>query len=124
MPPVTRAAGGYGPATKINPEATFGREKFQLMFMVGFIAPPAVTDPTQLPDFLGIDWTQSPDEPAVRDAVRGLTGLIALDDAWESVDVFNALRRALSSYRDRKTLPYPAHLRAIELAAKAKGSML
>lgn len=67
------------------------------------------------------------------DAVRGLAGLVALGNAWESVDVFHALNVALQHdtlgfARDRdggrNNLAYFAWLRCRELIDVGQGSVL
>ena len=67
------------------------------------------------------------------DAIRGLAGLIVLGNAWESVDVFNALDVGLqhdslgyAKEREggRNTLAYLAWLRCRELIDSGKSSIL
>jgi hypothetical protein len=90
-----------------------------------------------LPNLL--DWSpdgypsDQVDPKEADDTVRGLAGLVVLGNAWESVDVFNALKVALEldtldfgSLQDggRNTLAYLAWLRCNELIDAGKGSML
>jgi tetratricopeptide (TPR) repeat protein len=124
-------------ALQINPDAHFGREKYQLRALEWIVDPPKVEGWRGLPNFLG--WSpddiygQETDPKEADDAVRGLAGLVVLGNAWESVDVFNALDIALQ--RDslgyergreggRNTLAYLAWLRCRELIDAGKGSML
>jgi len=67
------------------------------------------------------------------EAVRGFAGLVALGNAWESVDIFHALNVALQrdsiGYESRReggrnTLAYFAWLRCRELIDAGKGSIL
>lgn len=84
-------------AIEINPDAHFGREKFQLALMEwakdgapdgkGYFGNAPLTN--YLGDRKLMDWNKA------EDAVEGLAGLIRLGTAWESVDVFAALAEAL-----------------------------
>jgi hypothetical protein len=124
-------------ALEINPNAHFGREKYQLRALEWIVDPPKAKGWGFLPNLLG--WSfgdvygQQTDPKAADDAVRGLAGLIVLGNAWESVDNFHALNVALQ--RDslgyergreggRNTLAYLAWLRCRELIDAGKGSML
>jgi hypothetical protein len=117
-------------ALALNPNAHFGRERYQLQAIAFLIHPPEPAPyDTTLPNLLGWSFDDiyaeatAPDEAA--DAVRGLTGLIVLGNAWESVDVFHALNVALQRDsadgfergRDggRNSLAYLAYLRCREL---------
>lgn len=118
-------------ALQINPEAHFGREKYQLAVLDWILQlrkgeehrPGEARTPT-LGEYLlrgdpvpAASKTDSELEPEA--AVRGLTGLIALGDAWESVDVFDALRQVL--LRDQKaSVALLAGLRAEELLASGR----
>jgi hypothetical protein len=123
-------------AMEINPNAHFGREKYQLRAIEWIIDPPGSSGQQYLPNLLG--WEPHPlgdmADPELADgAVRGLAGLIVLGNAWESVDVFHALNVALqhdtlgfAKDRDggRNTLAYLAWLRCRELIDAGKGTML
>ncbi|MGP0067868.1 MAG: hypothetical protein ACLQGP_30270 [Isosphaeraceae bacterium] len=124
-------------ALEINPIAHFGREKYQLRALEWIVDPPKVEGSSVLPNLLGWSFDdiygQDTDPKEADDAVRGLTGLIALGNAWESVDIFHALNVALQ--RDslgfergreggRNTLAYIAWLRCQELIDAGKVSML
>jgi len=124
-------------AIEINPNAHFGREKFQLLALRWIAEPPQLDTPWSLPNLLGWSFDDiygEQTEPREADeAVRGLAGLVVLGNAWESVDIFQALNVALQ--RDslglgrgreggRNTLAYLAWLRACELIAAGRGSML
>ncbi len=88
-------------ALEINPDAHFGREKYQLRAIEFLINPPEVASGGDLPNLLG--WSLGDvaetriDSREAHDAVRGLAGLIVLGNAWESVDVYHALGMALQS---------------------------
>lgn len=108
-------------AIKINPNAHFGREKYQLKAIDWLIAPPRVTPEThRLPNLL----TESNKVQEAAEAVKGLTGLIVLGNAWESVDIFNALSRAIQSDDDRSSAAYMARLRACELIDQGQKSLI
>jgi hypothetical protein len=124
-------------ALEINPDAHFGREKYQLQAMKWIVDPPRADSSEYLPNLL--DWSFDDiygelTEPHEADeAVRGLTGLIVLGNAWESVDIFHALNVALQRNslgfergRDggRNSLAYFAWLRCIELVDSGRGSFL
>ncbi|WZO99886.1 hypothetical protein EP7_001500 [Isosphaeraceae bacterium EP7] len=124
-------------ALEINPNAHFGREKSQLLALTWIVDPPKLGDSQVLPNLLGWqahDFNGTNTAPQMADdAVRGLAGLIVLGNAWESVDIFNALNQALQ--RDsqgfarneeggRNTLAYLAWLRCCELVDAGRGSML
>lgn len=96
-------------AIKENPDAHFGREKYQLMAMEWVIeldpsAPPADDEEKRrqhtflcIDPSIGVfDSSQSvlPDY-GVDDAITGITGLIVMGAAWESLDAFKALALAL-----------------------------
>lgn len=124
-------------ALKINPNAHFGREKYQLKALEWIVDPPKVEGWGGLPNLLGWSFddiygeSTTPEEADA--AVRGLAGLVVLGNAWESVDIFHALNVALQRDsrgfergRDggRNTLAYLAWLRCRELIDAGKGSML
>lgn len=124
-------------ALEINPDAHFGREKYQLRALEWIVDPPKVEGSQYLPNLLGWRFDdiygQNTDPKEADDAVRGLAGLVVLGNAWESVDVFHALNLALQ--RDslgyergreggRNTLAYLAWLRCRELIDAGKSSML
>ena len=122
-------------AIEINPDAHFGREAYQLRAMDWLISPPQ--EKTEYhPNLLGWrfgDIYGTETEPGeANDAVRALSGLIMLGNAWESVDVFHSLNVALQ--RDslgyergrnggRNTLAYFAWLRCVELIDAGKRSL-
>ncbi|AGA28477.1 hypothetical protein [Singulisphaera acidiphila] len=123
-------------ALEINPNAHFGREKYQLQAIQWIIDPPRAAGLQDLPNILG--WSmgmiqEQPNAQQADDAVRGLAGLIVLGNAWESVDIFHALNAALQNDTlgfarnregGRNTLAYFAWLRCRELIDAGKNSML
>ena len=124
-------------ALEINPDAHFGRERYQLMALDFLIDPPKVAGEQYLPNLLHFVpddiYGEHTTPAAAHDAVRGLTGLIVLGDAWQSIDAFNALNIALQrdsvGFRTernggRNSLAYFAWLRCLELADAGKSSLL
>jgi hypothetical protein len=119
-------------ALEINPDAHFGREKYQLKAIDWIIEPPPMPEYGSLPSFLVVGKDLQTAKMA-DEAVRGLAGLVALGNAWESVDVFHAMSNALRSDSvgfekqydgGRNTLAYLTWLRCCELIDAGKGSML
>lgn len=126
-------------AIELNPDAHFGRERYQLMAMRWIIDPPPLDVSyvyRELPHTL-YAHDEFRDHVAqhgrsrrggtlaaagLDHAVHGLTGLIALGSAWESVDVFYALVIAL---RDdgQAAMGRLAVLRCIELIESGRASL-
>ena len=135
---VKRSRDEIAAAIKINPNAHYGREKYQLTAIEWIIDPPGAAGRQYLPNLLGWEpYYQSGhavDPKLADDAVRGLAGLIVLGNAWESVDIFHALSVALrhdtvgiaeeSYHEGRSGLSYLAFLRCSELIDGGKASML
>lgn len=115
-------------AIEINPDAHFGREKFQLMAIDWLIEMPPAEVADASATFLAMDKTSQvsgrlnrvPD--GYQDAIQGLSGLIMLGDAWESVDVHLALARVLAA-SDRATVVELAQLRIHELVSAGRQSL-
>jgi hypothetical protein len=116
-------------AIRLNPNAHFGREKYQLEVMNWILAlampvqtvrdgfyrdPPGET----LGEF--IDGAFHKRHDADDEAIRGLCGLIVLGDAWESVDVFAALPDQMEL--SRGTVAGLAGLRVQELRKAGRTS--
>ena len=131
-------------AIEENPDAHFGREKYQLMFIEWLLGGPRVAtneaDAEQLgqwegwlPNVLGIGQDGSVPmrvsdnndlaEMGIRDAVDGITGLIRLGAAWESVDAFFALALALQT-DGKSSFAHFAMLRVEELLNTGKTSVV
>jgi len=116
-------------AIQLKPNAHFGREKYQLRAMEWIVAPPKVNPQGWFPNFLNLDpdmgFVERSQLPrlGLSDAVQGLSGLIVLGNAWESVDVFNTLALALNA--DLKNgLAYLAAKRRDELIDQGRGTLL
>ena len=113
-------------AIELNPDAHFGRERWQLMgveWLVELAATPLIQSSEVGPaaTFLPIGTDGGPwlgrnelEKAGYDDAVEGLVGLITLGSAWESVDVVIALELALIDRGDGH-LARVASLRATEL---------
>jgi tetratricopeptide (TPR) repeat protein len=100
-------------AIEINPNAHFGREIFQLWAIEWLLS-------SDQEKTLG-EWMETRADEAgieIEKQIEGLRGLIVLGNAWESVDVFEAMSRALSS--KHATLAHAANLRIAELRAAGK----
>ncbi len=106
-------------AVALKPNAHFGREKYQLKAMDWIIRPPQVaSDAHSLPSLLNVGPIDPPSE-----AIEGLCGLIVLGNAWESVDIFNALAQSLENYGETD-LACQTRLRCAELADAGRQSLL
>lgn len=124
-------------AIEENPNAHFGREKYQLRFIEWVLSKPgyygsdenyiaeAAGQPTGwIPNFLAIGrdgetLPQTSDntllkEMGLEDAIDGICGLITLGAAWESVDAFYTLALLLQ-IDGRSSFGYFAMLRVSEL---------
>lgn len=98
-------------AIQENPDAHFGREKYQLMAMDWIIGltPMNLTaagSSSAFPNILALDSSHTTRirdddstlaELGMADAIDGLAGLIVMGNAWESVDVFYALALAIQA---------------------------
>ncbi|HWE35360.1 MAG TPA: hypothetical protein VG406_02225 [Isosphaeraceae bacterium] len=103
-------------AIRLKPDAHFGREKYQLMAMEWIL-----DDSKEKHDvfYNPMDKSTPPAE-----AVKGLTGLIVLGNAWESIDVFNSLTMAFVADRVRTSMAEFSKLRAEELASQGHTSLV
>lgn len=112
----------------MNPDAHFGRERYQLAAIRWIISPEAGrTASNSLASFMDPAYfdtgSKGFDSDLVRKAPAGLTGLIVLGDAWESVDVFHALAVSLNR-QGRSKLGYLAELRCKDLVDQGHPSLL
>ncbi|MGE0367021.1 MAG: hypothetical protein AB7Q00_14935 [Phycisphaerales bacterium] len=117
-------------AIEINPEAHFGREKYQLAAIRWLMELPASNWGGQ-PTFLElvVDPDGSATEPeALRlnraeldKAIEGIAGLLVLGDAWESVDVTWTLGMLLQARGD-SSLAVLAKMRVKELMKNGRAS--
>jgi len=112
-------------AIELNPDAHFGRERYQLLALEWFLEPLDANHRRQNPSLLTKaigqgDWmsprTDAVAEAGFPDAVEGLAGLVRLGDAWDSSAVWLALAQALRS-RGHSSLARLAALRLEEILA-------
>ncbi|HEY3330867.1 MAG TPA: hypothetical protein VGK19_12640 [Capsulimonadaceae bacterium] len=116
-------------AIAIKPGAHEGREKYQLLAMDWIIkAPmkldypgaPASSKPTlrnvSLGEFI-LDEQRNYDG-----AIRGLSGLVVLGSAWESIDIFSALSSSFDMEHGR--MEDFAYMRCVELRLKGARSLM
>jgi tetratricopeptide (TPR) repeat protein len=125
---IKRAAKLIREAIELNPDAHFGREKYQLMALEWIASSANKSIYGEYFNFL-----QTPDRTVGSskalskansdDPVQGVAGLIALGNAWESVDVFYALNTALQD-QGKSSIAYLAALRIGELKESGKESLL
>jgi hypothetical protein len=105
---VKSARAAIGEALAINPDAHFGREKYQAGVLDYVLYLQEKREyPRTFDEFLS-----NLGEP--QEAAKGLAGLVVLGDAWKSVDIFRALEMKLFLSKDR-ALAYLAALRTQEL---------
>lgn len=135
---VQRAKELLAEAVLINPDAHFGREKYQVLAMDWILAPkPSLEELkfeyhgtdltwTLIPSFLGSMKQIAEREHLAKkypDAARGLAGLIALGSSWESVDVFHNLAMVFRLLTDQPSLAAVASMRAWELLDAGKKTL-
>ncbi|MDX1972151.1 MAG: hypothetical protein SFY68_06420 [Candidatus Sumerlaeia bacterium] len=102
-------------AIELNPDAHFGREKYQLMIVDWLIDLPE--DPTL--DVLENQRSLFSDdnkrnEANISESITGLTGIITMGAGGESIELFHTLSRQLF-IEGRSSVAYLAKLRKIEL---------
>lgn len=121
-------------AIALNPDAHFGREKYQLAAM-DFIVDGGDAQRARgehgarfAPGFLPIPETYATKDHGdlaklgFGDASKGLSGIIVLGAAWESVDVTVTLR-TVASTEGRSSVAWVASLRLRELIAAGRRSL-
>ena len=109
---------------KLNPDAHFGREKYQLQ-AIQWLQHETLDEYFKFPP--GFRESDGPNfrinalDPRDRDAVKGWSGLIELGAAWESVDIYRALALALLRVR-AGGLAHVTLMRVRELEPEGKSS--
>lgn len=121
MGDVDRARDLIAAAIELNPDAHFGRERYQLLAIKSLFTKHKMTS------FLGMlgpkqsEMSGFPsgllEKKGYEDAVEGLTGLIQLGSAWESVRIYKALELALGD-EGRGVMMMLAHLRTHEIRSR------
>jgi tetratricopeptide (TPR) repeat protein len=108
-------------ALELNPDAHFGREKYQLMLIQWLLGRWGQFGDGTTANFLNLEVTlmMNPSSgyapPAELEAAReGVSGLIQLGAAWQSIDTLRALQVCLHSQR-AASLAHLAYLRQKEL---------
>ncbi|HEX8833759.1 MAG TPA: hypothetical protein VF719_06140 [Abditibacteriaceae bacterium] len=138
-------------AIRLKPNAHFGLEKYQLMAMEWILAPHGSAveksgyhDNFSLSSYLWYEFDDPASgtyykradrttyQPPDKRKVEGLSGLIVLGNAWESIDIFDALAQALDTLEIKSrngqgftvnkavTLQCLANLRIQELIKKGR----
>lgn len=112
-------------AIKLNPKAHFNREIYQLHFLDWVLTRTKQPESAKL-NFLSlreVPLASNEDGDQHSEAIRGVSGLIALGNAWESVDVFRVLELLLRE-EGRSSVAYLARRRWQELLAAGGRSFL
>jgi tetratricopeptide (TPR) repeat protein len=123
---LSEAAKHIEKALEINPDAHFGRERLQLRFIQWIIeAPPeswhARGGILRYGRGGNVEYWDSQGSMSANDAIVGLSGLIVLGNAWESVDVFASMVTALNT-QQHSSLAHLASFRVDELLNGGKNS--
>lgn len=119
-------------AIEVNPDAHFGRERYQLLAIEWLAGPPG----DELLGRVSVLFDRDPTltgaqyyaprgklaDAGYGDAVTGLTGLVVLGGGWESVDAFHALTAALIDRGDA-SLALLAQLRREELIEGGRATL-
>jgi tetratricopeptide (TPR) repeat protein len=121
-------------AIELNPDAHFGRERFQLMAIEWILLIEKPETEAQLfavgNDFLIPHiWPYDPEKIQQRsdrfdpeEATHGLSGLIVLGNAWESIDIFHALAISLGK-QQHAAIEFLCRLRVKELIENGRRSL-
>ncbi|MEZ4320612.1 MAG: hypothetical protein R3F61_24230 [Myxococcota bacterium] len=120
MADLDAAIGHIEQALVLDPEAHFGRERVQLALMKWVRDAGPFT--YELDTFLERRGFKVDDDDSQDATLEGLRGLVVLGAAWESVDTYYALRRALQ-LEGRNHAAALAGLRARELALAGRPSL-
>jgi len=116
-------------AIKENPDAHFGREKYQLLIIQWLQLHSTRENPSEHPlDLLILDPRYNTtnirrlEALGIPDAIDGLGGMIQLGAGWESIDLFTLLAAALQA-EGRSQLARMAMLRVAVLRAAGRMSI-
>jgi tetratricopeptide (TPR) repeat protein len=117
-------------AIELNPDAHFGRERYQLLaiqwILDGYthvqseLQQPSIVE--AMDGYSGFRGIIKFDDLGYDDAVEGFSGLIALGNAWESIDIFYALSMALRD-QEHTSVYLLCQLRIKELIESGKTSL-
>jgi tetratricopeptide (TPR) repeat protein len=119
-------------AIELNPDAHFGRERYQLLAIRWLLNPPPsvgfapsifCAEPTLCP-LVEHSWLDAKrlEQSGYADAAEGLTGLVVLGNAWNSPDIYAALRTALIDRGDA-SVAYLAFLRIRDLESEGRTTL-
>jgi len=134
MSDIQRARDLVDEAITLNPDAHFGRERYQLLALEWILKPPAVdngyygrhssffTADPQLELENGYFFLGQANMVGYKDAGEGLAGLVTLGAGWESFDVFFSLGSALNG-NEHASLAQLAWLRAREIVSNGGKSL-
>lgn len=124
---VRRAHGLIAKAIELNPDAHFGRERYQLLAMEELLDPqggldkgpsmPSLLTRVTKEDIYARFSQKELDNAGYSDAVEGVAGLIRLGAAWDSAAIWLALDHALLAKHDSYLARF-ASLRVSEIARK------
>lgn len=116
-------------AIQENPDAHFGRERYQLRILEFFLSPVTWDNRRDVPNVIGLKPKSAMEsrgylkEQGLPDAVEGLAGLVTMGAAWRSVDVFHALALTLET-DGRNSAAHLMRLRINELIDDGRGSLV
>lgn len=131
MADVERSRELIATAIELNPEAHFGRERYQLLAIEWILDPPTADGVGnsflhKVPGYFRYERGSRNNKLAelgFPDAAQGISGLIVLGSAWESTDVFYAFAYALSDRNDSSTARLSMN-RARELVSEGRQSLM
>ncbi len=129
MTDVARSRDLIAEAIAVNPDAHFGRERYQLLAIEWLLDPPPINSEFTIPTIfaakageLYVAPSNVLEKAGFDDAVNGLSGIITLGSGWESVDLFHALAMALADQGDG-VMAFLAGRRVAELQAAGSVSL-
>lgn len=130
MGDVERARDLIAAAIKLNPDAHFGRERYQLMAIQWLLEPVSASEEDPMPTLLDPVLGSSSWHPrfvdletlGIADAAEGLAGLVRLGNAWESPAIWAALTAILSIEGDA-SLARLAARRVVEISDGRPGAV-
>lgn len=132
MGDVDRARDLIAAAIELNPDAHFGRERYQLLAIEWILnqdvllngrADSIFSQVPELQDKYGPSYGKNRLASAgYSDAVEGLSGLIEFGNAWQSVDIYHSLAWALADRGDH-VVGHLSMLRVKELVAQGNQSI-
>lgn len=119
-----KAAALIKEAIALNPDAHFGREKYQLMALDWIIQAPANRLSFVPRDAMArSSSTTKRGQSANSEAIKGISGIVTLGDGWASIDALGALRQVLVA-DGRAALADLARLRMLEIEKSGKRSLV